>query len=132
MRVKFSKSVEYIPEWKKNRDLPEAEQVRVTIKPMKMQDLMVLLDDLQRAAADGQLAVTDAEAPSNVVKIKELLKSSGHLLPRYATVHNLFNGDDEPVGIEDVVDYPHFMGLAAEVLSYLAARAMPNEEERKN
>lgn len=127
MKVKFSLVTEYIPEWNENRELPEAEQCKASLKTLESMDLLELADALERQGVDGEVDSTKMTATD----IKSLLSETGRLLPKYVSIEGI-EGDDGPITIEQVVTYPDFMQLAVELLMELANISQPTEEDLGN
>lgn len=127
MRVKFSLITDFTPEWNGNRDLPEAEQVKATLKTLESMDLLELADALERQGLEGE--VDTAKMTSK--DIKSLLLETGRLLPKYVTIEGI-EGDDGPITLEQIVTYPDFMELAVELLMQLANISQPTEDDVKN
>lgn len=132
MKVQFSREVMYYPEWNGNLDLPENERVLVKLHPLKMGDLVSLMDVLQEASigtVDPQsLTALDGR---DVGELKQLVEACGDLIPKYAVVENL-EDDTGPVNQDTLVNFPYFMELSAEILAKLAEVSMPTEVEEKN
>jgi len=127
MKVSFSLTSEFIPEWNKNRELPEAEQCKATLKTLESMDLLELADALERQGLEG----TVDTATMSSKDIKALLSETGRLLPKYVTIEGI-EGDDGPITLEQVVTYPDFMELAVELLMQLANISQPTEDDIKN
>jgi len=133
MKVSFSRSVAYVPEWNDNHEAAEADQVKVQLKPLEVSDLIVLMDSMSAAAvgkADPATLVA-LDDVNNLEQMKHLLGACGDLIPKYCVIEGL---EDEggPVSAEDLVKFPFYMELSAELLGQLAAISMPNEVEEKN
>lgn len=135
MKVKFSNEVTFIPTWKGNDTATEANQFRVIVKPLEMNDLIDLLDVLGSVDKDKLASVGDEPSEENAKEAldqsKEMLKQCGHLVPKYCKVENL-EGENGPVSIQDVVTYPFFMQLSIEILMQMAVISMPTETDEKN
>lgn len=126
MKHKFSRAVKFIPEWSGNRELPQNEQVTALITPLKVDELLGLMDALGSAKiADGVATITETTDLTKVVQ------QCGHLLPKHVTLSNLEDADG-PVSIDDVVAYPAYLGLAAELIMQCAAVSMPGESAEGN
>lgn len=122
MKHRFSRTINYIPEWNDNRALPAPDQIRVTIKPLTVEKLLLLMDALGGVKADGQL---------NNTQIGNVLKEVGHLLPEHVGIVNLEDADG-PVSVTDIITYPVYMGLATELLMHMASVSMPGEQAEGN
>ncbi len=127
MKVKFSLITDFTPEWNGNRELPEAEQCKVTLKTLESMDLLELADALERQGIEGEVDTSTMTSKD----IKSLLKETGRLLPKYVTIEGI-EGDDGPVTLEQIVTYPDFMELAVELLMQLANISQPTEDDIKN
>jgi hypothetical protein len=124
MKAKFSKRIKYIPEFDGNLQLPADEQVVSFLQPLKVNDLLSLMDNLQSVNMDNP--------EDNTKEIKDLIDSCGDLLPKYCEITNLTDADGEVLTAKDITEYPYFLGLSAEILSQMAAVSMPSEEEVGN
>lgn len=127
MKVKFSLVTEYVPEWNKNRELPEAEQCKASLKTLESMDLLELADALERQGLEGTVDTAQMSAKD----IKSLVAETGRLLPKYVTIEGI-EGDDGPITLEQVTTYPDFMELAVELLMKLASNSQPTEDDVKN
>ncbi len=127
MKVSFSRLVEYVPEWNGNKDLPEAEQVKVKLVPLEMGDLVGLMEVIQDFTGDA-----DEEGKTTVAmdKAVSVLKNISHLSGSIEVIN--LEDDSGPVTSEDIVKFPRFMELTMEVFNELASISMPNEEDEKN
>jgi len=124
MKVKFSKEVEFRPQWKNNHKLPAEEQIVAILRPVSTYDLMEILEGLSSydkdSGAAGQMGV-----------MKEFLETAPAALKKYCSVSGLYNGD-APVTIEEICSEPFYMELVVELLSELSSISLPNEGEEKN
>lgn len=127
MKVQFSLAREYTPEWNGNRELPEDEQVKATLKTLESMDLLELADALERQGVDGEVDSTKMTAKD----IKALLTETGRLLPKYVEVTGI-EGDDGPITMHQIIAYPDFMELAVELLMQLANISQPTEDDLGN
>lgn len=123
MKIKFSKEVAYIPEWNGNKELPDEEQVKVKLKPIKVGDLLLIIDAMGERRPDNKL---DVKAVAN------LLKEAGHLIPTYTDVTGLTSEDGSPITSGEIIQYPYFMELAGELLMQLANLSTPGDDDTKN
>ncbi len=129
MQISFSREQSYTPEWRGNDKLPEAEQFTATLTLLNVEDLMFLLDAFSEAGIGGEVEQSDLA----VDQLKPILKSNGHLLPTYVKVSNLKNsatGDE--INIEQIVEFPFFLNLAAELLMKLAEVSSPSDDDVGN
>lgn len=124
MKIKFSREVPYTPEWNGNRELPEGEQVRTTIKPMTVEDLLIVMEAMGRRP--GQ------EAGSAVqVDVGKLISEAGAMLPKYVDITGL-DDDSGPVTTKDLLTFGAFIPLASELLMECVRVSMPSETAEKN
>ena len=133
MKVAFSREVKFTPKWNDNETLPENEQVKVLLRPLEMGDLVTLMDSLQTLSG-GEIdpeSLTAMGDTKNIDQVKMLLEACGHLIPKNTTIDNLEDASG-PVTSKDVVKYPYYMELTAELLTELAGISMPTEVEEKN
>lgn len=132
MKVKFSKIVAFTPEWNDNLQLPEGERVKLNLKPMKFDDLMLVMDALGGQSAVEAAREGGAEALQSRLDMAKFLGSTRDILAKYASDLTGLDGDDGALTMEDVVTYPAFMGLAIEVLMKLASISTPSETTEGN
>lgn len=133
MKVSFSREVAYTPTWKGNNELPEEEQCKATLKPLEMEDLIKLMDSLQ-SASGGSVdpeALVATEGTQQIAQVKELISACGHLIPKYTKIEGL-SDESGTVTSDDIVKFPYYMELTAELLTELGSISMPNEVEEKN
>lgn len=124
MKVKFTRSATYVPEWNGNKELPEKEQISVDIRPMEFGDLLEFFDAIGGAQA--------AMEGSTQLDTSAILKIAPSVLSKYVDkVENLEDGDG-PVQLHDLMKYPVFMGLASEIIMEIAKISTPQEEAEKN
>lgn len=133
MKVGFSREVSYTPTWKGNDELPKKEQITALLKPLEMEDLIQLMDSLQSmsgGAVDPESLTAD-NITSNIDSVKALLSTCGHLIPNNTSIEGL-EDESGPVTSEDLVKFPYYMELSAELLTELGNISMPSEVEEKN
>lgn len=129
MQISFSTEHVYVPEWRGNDKLPAGEQFSTTLKILNVEDLMFLLDAFAEAGIEGEV---EAETLGSE-QIKPILKSNGHLLPKYVVISNLKNSiTSTELTIAEIVEFPFFLNLAAELLMKLAEVSSPSDEDTGN
>lgn len=129
MQIAFSKVQTYVPEWRGNDKLPEAEQFSTQMTLMNVSDLMFLLDAFSEIGISGEVETIDLDTK----QLKPIIESNGHLLPQYITISNLKNSETgEEINIQDVVEFPFFLNLAAELLMKLADLSSPSDDDVGN
>jgi hypothetical protein len=122
MRAGFSFTKKFVPTFKGNDVLPEAEQLVAELSMPNTQDLFAVLDSLNRAGFKS------GEASSlNIEQITQLAAEAGHYVPKYVKLTGA-----EDFSIEDVIKYPPFFNLATELLFALVKFAQPTEDDVKN
>jgi hypothetical protein len=124
MKIKFSRESTFIPEWNGNRALPEAEQVKCILRPMEVQDVMLIMD-----AMGGQRTVVDGVAPQ--VDAAKFVTACSSLMPKYVTIENL-DGEDGPIKVEELTRFAAFVPLAAEILMQCANTSVPSDVAEGN
>ena len=129
MQISFSREHVYVPIWNNNNKLPEGEQFSATLKILDIGDLLFLLDSFNEAGVQGTVEVTAV----GVSQLRPILKTVGHLLPKYVTIKNLRNKESNiDVDIAQIVEFPYFMSLSVELLMKLAEVSTPSETDEKN
>ncbi len=127
MKVKFSLSSDFTPEWNKNKELPEGEQCKAVLRTLESMDLLELADALERQGLEGEVDTSTM----STANIRSLLSETGRLLPKYVEITGI-EGDEGPITLEQIVTYPDFMELAVELLMQLANISQPTEDDVKN
>jgi len=126
MKVKFSRSVEYIPDWNGNKSLPAEDQIRCIIKPMVLGDLVILLDVLGGSKSDDGTNVEMTAASAS-----KMIEATKDILPKYVTVSGL-EDDDGPVNTQQLTMYAQYMPLASEIIMACANISSPSETTEGN
>jgi hypothetical protein len=126
MKIKFSRTVVYIPEWNGNRSLPQGDQIICTIKPMVLGDLVILLDVLGGMTnEDGtKTNLTAAEAT-------KMIEATKDILPKYVEMTGL-EDDDGPVSVDQMTMYAQYMPLASEIIMACANISSPGQSTEGN
>lgn len=128
MKVKFSKEQKFVPEWNGNRQLPENEQMFVTIQALTLGDLILLMDGVSRAGITGaQLKSGEVTSTPMIGALKEI----NPVIVKYCKISGL-DGDDGPITIEQVCDSVHFIPLYTEIMTAVVTLSQPDETETKN
>jgi len=128
MRIPFSKQTTYVPEWRGNDKLAPADQITATIRPMNVADLIFLIDAFNEAGVAGETEVSDMSTD----QLKPIVKTTGHLLPTYVDVQNLFDDEGNILDVDSVVGFPFFLNLAAELLMKLSEFSSPSDDDMGN
>jgi hypothetical protein len=122
MRHTFSRKIRFTPDWNGNSKLPEADQVWVLLQPLKIDDLLSLMDSLGGLKSDSQ--ITTSEMMRVVVQCKDIL-------PKYVELNNLEDADGK-VTIQSLIEYPAYLPLAMEILMKCASISIPSEVAEGN
>lgn len=126
MKIRFSRLVEYIPDWNGNKLLPVEDQIKCLIKPMVLGDLVILLDVLGGTkSSDGTNLEMTASSASRMIE------ATKDILPKYVTVTGL-EDDDGPVTIQMLTMYAQYMPLASEIIMACANVSSPSETTEGN
>lgn len=126
MKIRFSRLVEYIPDWNGNKLLPVEDQIKCVIKPMVLGDLVILLDVLGGTkSSDGTNLEMTASSASRMIE------ATKDILPKYVTVTGL-EDDDGPVTIQMLTMYAQYMPLASEIIMACANVSSPSETTEGN
>jgi len=129
MKVDFSTTVPFTPEWRQNRELPKEEQVSCDLTVLDMNALMSLVDAFTAMGIEGTVDTDNLDT----AKIKPILEQFGSLLP--AHIENfigLYDKSGRAVTVEDVVKYPRFLNLALELLMQLSTISSPSDDDAGN
>lgn len=134
MRVQFSHAREFVPEWNKNRTLPPEEQLKYSLAPMELLDLLDLLDATQQAGItvkpDGTADIATLSGERNDLLLKRTVK----YLTKYVTPtgSSLLDAEGKDIPFGDVPKYIALAGLGSELIGALVAGATPSADDIKN
>lgn len=127
MKVKFTVSQRFEPEWEGNRELPEDERISMTLCPLDLASLVELSDAFRAAGAsenNTEVSQTDMMPVLNQFK---------HVLPQCVTdFKGLSNQDGTAIGVEQIIKYAHFTSLAVEILMKIVEISSPSDSDVKN
>lgn len=126
MKYQFSRSVKFTPEWNGNQQLPETEQLTAVLKPMVIADLLSIMDSI-----GSQRALGANLSEENRVDFRRVIGDVGTILPKYVEITGL-EDDNGPVNIQEVVTWPAYLELAAELLMKVASISAPTEKAEGN
>lgn len=126
MEFDFSETVEYIPEWNKNKQEVGDKQVKATLSLLDMGELIQLIAITAKANQDSDDGVAGAEGTALMVKAAQ------DFLPQHVTIKNFrkLNGDE--LDIDTIVRFPIFMNFTVELLQALIEASTPNEDDVGN
>lgn len=122
MKSNFSREQVYVPEFDKNKELPDDQQLKVKVGVMKMLDLLDLTDVLKSAGFEKG-DVKDL----SVDQMKTIVREAGKYVPKYCTLVNA-----EDFSVDDTISYSQFLPLASELLFTLLNSSSPNAVDVKN
>lgn len=129
MKIDFSTSVSFVPEWRGNSKLPAKEQVKMDLEVLELGALMTLVDAFTKAGLQHQESPDDMD----VAAMQPILDKFGSVLPKHVkNLKGLFDASGKAVSIEDVAKYPVFLNLGVEILMKLAEISSPSDEDAKN
>lgn len=117
----FSKTQPFTPAFNGNKELPEVEQFRVKLIPIKLHQLL----DVQDTLAQAQPA--EGDKPSSD-QLRSIVKLHGPLLRDHIVIEQGADG----FSIDDIAEYAHFFDLALELLKQLNKISQPTERDVKN
>lgn len=128
MKYNFTPTAPFTPEWNGNRELPEDEQISMTLSILSMGDLLNLMDVMENQGHKGE--VDSDMLPASTTKA--IVDLATELLPRYATDFKGLDTDNGPLDLTALCAYPQFIGLVVEITFELISRSTPNEDDTKN
>lgn len=128
MKVKFSRSVTFYPEFNDNRKLPAGDQIKCTLTVLNLAELAFVGEIINK------LGITKENASSidmNSATLKEMAKDLTSILAAHVTIENL-EDDSGAVKVEDLPSLAPYMTLALEIMVELASISAPGDADRKN
>lgn len=128
MKLNFTNVTIFTPMWNGNKDLPEDEQVKVTIKDMDLTDLIAVADAMGDLVGSG--AMDQEKVP--VTQIKSLITAAKEILPKYCTLENLEDSQGNPVQITDILGSSKYINLMLEVFTEIVNTSEVSEEDQGN
>jgi hypothetical protein len=128
MKYSFTPTAEFIPEWNGNRELPDEEQIKMTVSVLSMGDLLNLMDVMEQGGNTGEVDSDQLDMGTT----KALVEMATELLPKYITDFRGLEVDDGPIDIATMSGFPQFINLIVEITFELISRSTPNEEDTKN
>lgn len=122
MKIEFSRSIKYTPEFNGNKELPENEQLKADISIMEITDLLDLGDAFKQAKFEkGDLKDMKIEQQ------KTLVVNAAKYVCKYVKLTN-----NDGFSVDDVSKYPQFLQLSVELLFALLNGSKPNADDEKN
>jgi hypothetical protein len=128
MKVKFSRSVTYVPAFGGNQELPETEQFTAELSVLDMGDMLNVMDALEASRVGTQV---DTERLT-MSQSRPFLELAPEILPKYVTLNNFTDESGAAIPIDEVVGKAFFIGLQIELLMQLSAISSPGEDASKN
>lgn len=124
MKVNFTTTAEFVPEFNGNRELPEAEQIKMKLTSLEMGENLHLVATLQAATGKTQVEKGDLDVDRQLA----LIKACGTYIPGHVSEIT----GNENFTVADIVKWMPFAPLAAEILFQLVEISSPNEVDVKN
>lgn len=121
---------EYVPEWRGNRDLPEAEQIKVTFSPLRISDMFEVQKETNVNLMGG--FEIDQDDPDSITRYWGLVKT---VLSKYiARWHGVIIDDAEITDSSAVMNAlsTGHMDLLGELFSEILRMSSGTVEEEKN
>ena len=129
MKIDFSVSVPFVPEWRGNDKLPAKEQIKMDLEVLELGALMQLVDAFTKAGLQNEASPENMD----VGAMQPILDKFGDVLPKHVkNLKGLFDASGKAVSIEDVAKYPVFLNLGVEILMKLAEISSPSDADVKN
>jgi hypothetical protein len=132
MRLSFSRTKIFVPEFNGNADLPEDKQLKFKIKPMDLGDFT---DAFERVAGligpDGKVDTAKVSGE----KQKEFLLLGAAFLPKYVESVGaplLASDSEEPLTVPEIVTLPPLMALTVELVWATILQSSPTDGDIKN
>lgn len=126
MEFDFSETVEFTPEWNKNKQEPEDKQIKTTLTLLDMGELIELIAITAKANQD---TVDGDPGPEGAAL---MAKAAQDFLPEHVTITNFHNKKNEELDIDTIVRFPVFMNFMSELLAALIEASTPNEDDVGN
>ena len=129
MKIDFSVSVAFVPEWRGNTKLPAKEQIKMDLEVLELGALMELVDSFTNAG----LRHEENTENMDVSAMQPILDKFAGILPTHVkNMKGLYDSSGKAVSIEDVAKYPVFLNLGVEMLMKLAEISSPSDDDVKN
>jgi len=125
MKVKFSKSVDYKPEWNKNHE--SSDPFTATIKPAEMGDLLDIVDAF--SSVGMQKIDTETADPK---AMRTIVEACASILPKYVELKNLTDLAGNALQIDALLKFLMFTPLAVELLGKLVEISTPSDDDEGN
>ncbi len=123
MKVQFSKEVRYIPLWKGNKDLTGNDQIAISLSPLKIGELLDVLDILKRA---------DFKQGTELSLTPDQMRIVACEAGKYLPAHVVKMEGAESFTVDDIVHYADFFGLSVELIFELVRLSSPSGQDVKN
>lgn len=148
----FSRQSKFVPTSLGNDKLPEPEQFYVIINTLNNTDTFELNAVMLRAQSlheeAEKLPLVEYEKPDQpgvkytrpsteaaLLKQRaalEVINGFGKIAVKYCELHNLTGADDQPVKIEDMVNYPALAETIVEIMTHILGVSQVDEADEKN
>jgi hypothetical protein len=127
MKIKFSRTLPYYPEFNGNRDLPPGDQIKCTLTVLNLAELAFVGEIIAKLGITKENSKIDM----NSDVLKAMSADLAGILAAHATIENL-SDENGPVKIEELPLLAPYMTLALELIVELASISAPGEIDRKN
>lgn len=128
MKVKFSRVIDYIPEYNDNRKLSAPDQIKTKLTVLTLAELAFVGEIIAKLGLDKEKGTLDAVKSS---ALKEMAADLAGILTAHVTLSGL---EDEtgPVEVAQLASLAPYMQLSLELLVELANISAPGETDVKN
>jgi hypothetical protein len=136
MKVKFSKTLLFVPLFNGNQSQPEGDQLKYELTPMELSDFYDVLDKLaglKGAKKDDGTIVVDPNSLSATSQ-KDFMQVCQGFLTKYvkSVGAKLEDADGNEITVEDIAKYSPFITLLSEFTAKLLEISTPTELELGN
>ena len=148
----FSRQSKFVPQSLGNDKLPEAEQFYVTISTLNNTDTFELNAVMLRAQAlheeAEKLPKVEYDNPKMLgAKLERLsagaailkqqaalavIDGFGRVAVKYCELHNLTGADNQPITVQDMVNYPSLSETIIEIMTHILGVSQVDETDEKN
>jgi len=128
MKIEFSRTVPFTPEFHKNRELAEVDQIKTKLKVLSLHELAFVGEVIKKLGLDkdkgGMGEVSSAQ-------MKEISKELSDILNGHVELSGL-EDKSGPVSLAELPSLAPYIPLALEIIIELANISSPGELDTKN
>lgn len=128
MALSLKRQQRYVPQFDKNRELPESEQMSVAYRSMSVQDVMNVQDSTGVNILTGSQKEGDDAFQTNWSVIRAVLE-------QYCSDWKNISVDDQPLtdskAVLDALSM-RYLGLFAEIFQFILVASIGTEDDAKN